>query len=329
MDGIGFSLYEEYLKYPSVKNNEIIYYNPLNERVYDISEDVDYIYRNSFKSFIDDFQNNKVIVNIQDYSNLSIEDRKEFDRAIRLNSTDIIFSSIESGDLNSLECIKANKIMPIKIYSGIFQYGSYHAYNYWERTPFISISLNIYLYNFLNFKSNLTKDKLNFFSGNKLTRASSEFTEERIKSSISHELSHWIDNATHDIFKHIVGDETTADGKGKALKLNKKADVNSTYFEIQGQIHSLIEYKKKYGSKWNSITWEELFNFQPSFYVIVEKLLKDNDLTILINWFLNLFHRMDREDLIGTKMRDQLRRNTVKNILSNIINPTVDYGIVY
>ncbi len=329
MNGIGFSLYEEYLKYPSVKNNEIVYYNPLNERIYNISEDVDYIYRNSFESFIDDFQNNKIIDDIYDYNTASIEDRKEFDKNIRLYSSDILLSSIKSTDLKGLDCVKANKIMPIKIYTGIFKAGSYHAYNYWERTPFISISLNYSLYSLMLNSSVIHKSIINSLEGKLNIRASNEFTEERVKSTISHELSHWIDNATHDIFKHIVGNETTPQGKLKALKLNKNKPVNSTYYEIQGQIHSLIEYKKKYGRKWDLITWEELFNFQPSLYVIAEKLLEKNDFTILNNWFLNLYHRMEREDLVGTKMRDQLRKSTIKNILIDILNPTVDYGLVH
>jgi len=299
----------------------------LNERIYDISADVDFIYNNSFKPFIDDFQNDKVISNINDYSNVSLADKEEF-KEINLSSKDFLFSVLDSGDLKSKDCKKADSKLPLKIYCGIFKAGSFHVFDYWNSNPYIGISLNASLYEFLLSYRNIGKSPIENMDGKLKIRAKNEFTERRIKSAISHELSHWIDNAVHDIFRNIVGNETTPEGKNKALKLHKKSHVNTTYFEIQGQIHSIIEYKRSFKEKWDLITWDELFNLLSSLYVIAENIKKENGVSVLKNWFINLFHRMDRENLVGRKMRDQLRNNTVKNILSDILNPNSNYDIV-
>ena len=121
-----------------------------------------------------------------------------------------------------------------------------------------------------------------------------EFTPEKIKGSIHHELAHWIDDTFN---------------KGHILKrLNKQAElgvrnsknilVNMTKTEIQGQIHNVKQLYNKYKEIWDDLSFMDMIEMSPPLIGIYNELNFEQKKT----WIRDLKTRMFRENLLGKKM---------------------------
>ena len=122
-----------------------------------------------------------------------------------------------------------------------------------------------------------------------------EFTEEKIKGSIHHELTHWIDDVFHN--RHIE------------KRINKQVElqtrdiggipVNATKMEIQGQIHNIKQLYNKYKNNWDVLTFDDILNISPTLNTVNNSLPSN----FKERWIRDLKIRMNREGLLGKNMR--------------------------
>jgi hypothetical protein len=133
----------------------------------------------------------------------------------------------------------------------------------------------------------LTKDS----QRNNLPR---EFTEEKIKGSIHHELAHWIDDTMNN--QHI---KKRLD---KAMELNTAnlggVPVIASKMEIQGQIHNVKQLKNKYENNWDNLTFVEMLRLSPALNTVY----RDLPYKFKVKWIRDLKTRMYREGLLGKNM---------------------------
>ena len=140
-----------------------------------------------------------------------------------------------------------------------------------------------------------------------------ELTPARIKGSIHHELSHWVDDALHN--NHISNrvaytSELDLGNKDKARRHMNQGQIARvlTNYEINAQIHSIIELKRGIGEvNWNNITLDQMIEKSPSLHTIKQELLvlafNDDNLNAYQLWKKILRKRMHREGLLGENMR--------------------------
>ena len=262
----------------------------LEEKLYNISKDVNFIYKQAFETFIKDFKNN------------TLKNRDEYEDTKSTRSVgwgDYIFKELHTSQLKSDDCKKANESLSIPIICGVFKDGSFHSFQK-DNNPYIQISLHQDIVNMLYRDGKDFNKKITGKSIQK--RALNELSEGRIKSTIAHELSHWIDNANYDIFDKIVGKAQTPQERKELLKL-KNENVDMTYFEIQGQIHGVSALKTVNKKIWDKITLEDLFEMYTPLANIAIKLHRNYREEVFTIWIKLLVLRLARENLLGDKMR--------------------------
>jgi hypothetical protein len=251
------------------------------ESLFDINSDVNYIYKECFAKFVNDF-NKDTSLRIQDYSkpNLDSEINKYY------SGPNFIFNKLDSSQLKSKVCKKAHKNNPVPIYTGAINIGSFYKIN---SPKFISISINTNAFAFL--KSNTSLDRLSITQRKTLYN---EITEHRIKSSIAHELSHWIDDSLYQVFSRLMDE--------KDRLVLKKFNVNMEYFEIQGQIHGIAALKRKIKSLYDDLDIYDLFSKYTALSSIANTLIKQYNSEVFHIWLKYLLKRMSREDLLTKKI---------------------------
>lgn len=191
--------------------------------------------------------------------------------------------------LESPECIEANKYNPCKILINSLVTGN--AYN--PLTSIIYLGLGKNLLNFVdNYNGDLTSAFDSLTDTTQKNNFLNEFKEYKIKSSIYHELVHWIDDTTNN--RHIH------------KKIKKQYDtkipipmVNNQNFEIQSQIHAIYVLKQHNSDIWNNISFDEMINLLPSLTVVKQQMLKSG---LYNNWKRKIIRRMHREGLLGKNM---------------------------
>lgn len=230
----------------------------LTEKVMNINHDVDYIYDAYFKNNINEINSTGFV-------------RKDMFKQY-ISTTDVFTDELT---------LKANKINPCKIK---INYGN-NFYRPSEQLISISINFNAFNYAF-DYNGNLkqAKENLPVSLGKSFMQ---EFTEEKIKGSIHHELAHWLDDSFHN--RHIE----------KFLNMSKPIKhINTHHLELQAQIHNIIQLKRKNEDLWDLLSFDELIHMSPTLYVIYNELPYSER----NNWIKNLKRRMYREGLLGKEM---------------------------
>lgn len=266
------------------------------EKLYNIKKDVEFIYENSFKQIIDDLNNNNL---------------KPKEQYIKAPNGDITI--FKSSKLKSKYCVRANKVNPVNIYCGL--YGS-SSYGFGSEKEII-ISLNENVFNlFFNIK--------HIPDGNsKLRRLKSEMTENKIKSSIAHELAHWIDDSIYKLFSNILHDEKDPIKQKKLLSFGTDI-LDTTYYEIQAQIHAIAQLKKKYSKKeWDLFTLNNLFEMYPPLANVIDVVYKKNNKELAVIWLKALLKRLNREKLLGANMVNSL---DIEELFKECLKPNVIYN---
>lgn len=241
--------------------------NLLSEKIYNLNNDVDYLYNKYFKDFIEYVNNND-----------------------RINLNLLKPSEDSTLNLSSSEAIEANKTNPCKILINDQRYKTYSNF-YKPSESIINLNINFNaLSHALDYKNlNIAAEDLPYDQQNLFLK---EFSETKIKSSIYHELAHWIDDSLNN--KHI---EKTL---SKFKKIEDKEDVNLTDMEIQAQIHNIVQLKRSYKDNWDNLSLYELIRLSPTLNTIYNKYKKNNEK--LNYWFTKLRKRMHRENLLGKNM---------------------------
>lgn len=239
----------------------------LSERLTDVDSDVNLLYDMYFKEDID-------YINKTGYVNGGL---------FKKNSTN-------TSILRTDESIKANELNPCDILvNNIFG----NAYSPSSKSIMISANSDAVDFVINEFKGDL-HSAINYLDEPNRSSLRNEFTEERIKGSIHHELAHWIDDTMNN--QHIKK------RTNKAMELGTRhiggIPVNSTKMEIQGQIHNVKQLHNKLKDVWDDMSFTELISMSPSLTNISINLsgkIKDK-------WIRDLKTRMHREGLLGNNM---------------------------
>lgn len=256
----------------NIKFKKLLRENLLNEKLTNVDDDVNFLYNTYFKQDIDEIEKTGIIT-------------KQMFRP-KLTSTNI---------LNSKDAIKANELNMCEVFIN----STNNYYN--PKMKIISFGVNKNAFNFvLEYGGNIKKsiDMLEIEYEKKMLI--NEFTEEKIKGSIHHELAHWIDDTFHN--KHIL--KRTIKAQELGTTNIGGIPVNITKMEIQGQIHNIKQAYNKHKDIWDSLSFEELVNSTPTLKTIYSSLpnkLKDN-------WVKNIKRRMHREGLLGKNMVKKLKK---------------------
>ena len=121
-----------------------------------------------------------------------------------------------------------------------------------------------------------------------------EFTPEKIKGSIHHELAHWID----DTFNHRHLSKRLRKQAELGTRNLKDISVNMTKVEIQGQIHNVKQLYNKYMDIWDDLSFMDMIGMSPPLIGIYNELNFEQKKI----WIRDLKTRMFRENLLGKKM---------------------------
>lgn len=247
----------------------------LIEKTFNIGKDVDMIYKIMFKKFTDNFQKKSPYIP-------PLVSQKE----------------ISSSMLKSKKAQEAHKLNPITIIGGIDEEGK----NYYE--PFhkmIKLSLNISALALLRDNEGVLKDSLEFIDIPQRKNYLTEFDGSSIKSSIYHELSHWINDTLHGghIKKMLAHMETATEKEYYYIIRQGEEDIAVTSYELDAQIHAIKQLKRLNKNKWNLYSFGDLLSLNPSLNIIYNKLSSEGRL----KWKKKLLKRMVREKLLGKNMK--------------------------
>jgi len=127
-----------------------------------------------------------------------------------------------------------------------------------------------------------------------------DFRGEKIKNSIAHELSHWLNDTKNN--NNIMTKLMNAKGKNVSIEVLQGLDnVALTDFERDAQIHQIAQMKRKISQAvWDSLSFEEMLSRDNSLYrAIWIRLSKKDQKT----WKKLILKRMAREKLLGKNMR--------------------------
>lgn len=267
-------------------------YNYLNERTFDIDQDVDLLYKKGFKKIIDK-------INKGDFDYLiDLAERKKWN-----NKKSLDLYTTTSKELRSEECVKAHNITPIKIYCGIYKHGS--LYNMANDTVYCS--LHPQAFEFL-LQSRDWTDVMDEIPASQFDRFRSEFTESAMKATIYHELSHWLNDTLHN--------KNVRQYKKKRLKTGETRAENLSFVELDAQIHAIKQLKRDIKS-WDRMTWKELIIQKPSFLVVFTQAVREGK-DEYNDFMKKLVKRLNRENLLGKNLRKIPDYYDMKGIIGSL-----------
>lgn len=237
---------------------------PITEELHNVDDDVNLLYNKFFKSDIDEVKRSGIIT-----KNLF----KEY--------------KTDTSILKNPKSIKTHKLNPCKIL--INHEGN--SYNPVEHIINLSINKNAIDYIINEHDGNLKKAVDNTYDDLK-DSLNNEFEEHKIKGSIHHELTHWIDDTLYGSHINKYIEKNNVDNKYNRIT------VNTLPFEINAQIHAIKQIKNKNEDKWDNLTFGNLIKISPPLSHIYRNLSYDDK----NEWIKKLKKRMFREGLLGKKM---------------------------
>ena len=238
----------------------------LTEKLTEVDDDVDYIYNTYFKPVIDTIHQNKPIT------------REMVDKNVLNTSFLLSEPSVIAHEINP--CI-------------IILFGRLNAYEPSKSIIYMTISQNA-INHLLNYGGNYEIAYNNLHDEDK-PRFETDLSEARIKGSIHHELTHWIDDTMNN--QHI--DKFIKNKQGQSAKENNVLKyINTHYLERQAQIHNIKQLHRYYKDVWDKMTFSEMLSKNPLFFFV--ETLPDDMRTI---WKKATLKRMNREGLLGKNMR--------------------------
>lgn len=250
------------MKFIKLYENYLLY-----EKLTEIIEDVDWIYDKYFKKAYDYIEENN-----------------------KLNTSLFISDIFSSKELISSICKKAHGINPVNIYINDDKNNSaVNNYNPFEKKIHLGVNKSA-IEHALAFDT-LT-DAINYLDDDRQKKSfTKEFKEATMKGSIHHELTHWVDDTFNN--EHIKKKLEKNIERGIRIK-----NINFTKFELQAQIHNIMQLKRKYEKIWDTFTFSEMIELSPS----LSKTMNNNDFDAREKWIFSLKKRMYREGLLGKNM---------------------------
>jgi hypothetical protein len=216
--------------------------------------------------------------------------------------------------VNSPDIAKANEISYVDIHIGLFDYAAYRPeYN----TIRVGVSYSPVNFIIDRFSSSLsTSDPtrvsldavLKELPSSQVKMMESEFTPARIKGTIHHELSHWVDDMLHNmrISKGLQkrADILNKDKTNNVPRANKKTfgdtDINMTDMEINSQVHTIQTLRRSYRKIWNQMTIYDLISKNSSLMSLYKSFKTEGREK---EWLRKIIQRLHREGLLGDNMK--------------------------
>ena len=287
----------------------------ITEKTFSISRDVKYIYDECFDPLIRDIWLHAGSGKFLDFNPLAVarirngKFKKFWSQVFtgsRLSADGAVFKQISSRDLPSKDAQNASKFNEATIFCGVLTGGNFYrpyetvrAMSPHKNAPsVISLSINHMAVNVALAGGSFGQKDLPTAH---LRDFSNEFNPARIKSTIAHEISHWMNDTFHNF--HITKTLKTVRelSDPEILKLHKK-DVNMTHFEIDAQVHGIKQLKMKYKKTWDTLTLPEIFAEYNSLKFMGGSIYKNYGKEVGDIWQKALVKRLARENLLGKKM---------------------------
>jgi len=262
----------------------------LNEKTFSISADVDMIYKKYFKKYVKPFHKKGGKANRNDLTDF----KEGMDKVHKDGKW--YFGNATSEILKSKTAKKAHELNPVTLVFGAWQEGSF--YNYSKKA--ISFSLNSDVLHLLS-TSQSKLDIRNMLQGRILERFMNELSEENIKGTIYHELSHWINDS---IYNQNIQKRVQKNLKTKEFDITT---VNFTDFELDAQVHAIKQLKRSFTGDWNYIRWYDIIQKKPSFSVVFAQ-LKQQPKAVQMDYFKRISKRLNRENLMGKNLKDSFKK---------------------
>lgn len=253
----------------------------LTEAVFDLNRVVDSIYNAFFKELADSIN------------------RDDSLKALSMHETSFSSHALPKNKF----IVAANKLNPVTIKINDTESDRGNAYVPGDETIYLTVNQNAYQFIMqYGTLSNAVRVLGASLKPKKAAMLQTEFTPERIKGSIHHELSHWLDDTLHN--KHITkmidkAKQTSTIGQRDQVMHQRKKDVALTSYERDAQIHNIIQLKRKHGRRWNNLSFEEMIRLNPSLALIYDTAKVEGWLD---EWKQLLLRRMHREGLLGKSM---------------------------
>ena len=250
----------------------------IQEETFEIDSDVDFLYKKlGLEKFLQDYKDNP----------------SEIYRSSQYGGVDLLLDSsvvISSEDLPSNISQKAHKINPItiKIDSQNTQYDVVDNE--------IQIGLRLDAIRYLGQKG-LDQENI----------ATSEFSENRLKDKISHELNHWLEESFYDNKSSKTLSKYKSDVK--SLNPNDYSGVvdlqNKLKYTSSSEIESLVQQVKQHkrgNIGWNDYNMIDLFKKIPTVRHYLISVYDKISISDYKKFVKTLFIRLNREKLLTKKM---------------------------
>lgn len=251
----------------------------LNEKLLEIDDDVDRIYRRYFKPLLDELKDKNFLDSNDLYRRLD----RVYHRTVSLAEL------VDQDVLQTPEMLELAKINPY--FTIEFNNPNKSGGVYYPTKNAMSLSINIAAVELLiqyKYDMEYLSQVIPNFKAFK-----SEFTPEKNKGTIHHELAHFYDDTMNN--KHI---KKYIDNKNDT---RRKQPVAVSNFEIEGTIHSIKQYMKN-NDDWDTMNFNDLIANIPSMDAIKDE-LKDNKPFMWELWKRKIKARMAREEILGKNMR--------------------------
>lgn len=248
----------------------------LTEKLVEVNDDVNLLYDKYFKDDINEFQKTGEITSDM------------FD-------SDFTYTSVLTNDLSK----QAHQIKPCKIVINDDTMNTRSDNFYSPQLNLISVGVNSNVVEIIKESGNLN-NALKKIPDNLKKSFQNEITEHKLKGSIHHELTHWVDDTLHgnQVSNYLDKFNNREQNKKYQKYANTPNLVNTTDFEVNSQIHNIKHAYDKNKERWDSLTFDDLGSLVPAIGTIYKSLSQsDRD-----KWLKQLKKRMHREGLLGKKM---------------------------
>jgi hypothetical protein len=262
--------------------------NLITERLTDVEEDVDFIYDKFFKEDIDEVQRTGIVTT-------------DMFKTHEMDSNMLKSNEAREANIMTLKKFKT----PVTIFiNKRFSHNIDNFYSFKDNIISIGISRGAVEYALDDHGGDIQKAADGLPLKLKVT-FKQQFTEEKIKGSIHHELAHWIDETFNKNSVSRAVDRYNMLAQKKKRQKNAAegsgTDINFEYIERQGQIHNIKQLYNKHKEQWDKLTFKEMLELSPAldtiYYILGDKNLRDK-------WVRLIKQRMYREGLLGKNMLD-------------------------
>lgn len=243
----------------------------LLEKTYRLGQDVDMIYKKYFDKVVKDIWNSK------------------WDGKFTKHT-------MSSSELKSADSKKAHVLNPITILLNDRNQNG-NLYNPVHKV--ISLLINHNALDVLK-QANMDFNEAGNLVGNRKKEWMDDLSERRIKGTIYHELSHWIDDTMHNQHIEKMIKIAQEPGHRDIIKQGSKG-VNSSYYEINAQVHAIKQIKRQMSKlEYNSLTFDELVKGSSALSTMS---LSNKEAGSYDQWVKDLLKRLAREKLLGKRMK--------------------------